>query len=91
MRLLTSSFCPNPHAAAQPRPRATAAGDFNRLFRSVRWSPPPAPPHAFGVEYDGSLPVGIPPRGHTRKSRVLRRQALGDEDDAEAHWAPQTA
>jgi len=25
------------------------------------------------------------------KSRVLRRQALGDEDDAQGCWVPQTA
>jgi hypothetical protein len=41
-------------------------------------------------------PTEVPPRSPPRgppywKSRVLRRQALGDEDDAEAHWAPQTA
>jgi len=25
------------------------------------------------------------------KNRVLRRQALGDEDDAQGRWVPQTA
>ena len=38
------------------------------------------------------LPRRSPPRGPPYwKSRVLRRQALGDEDDAQGCWVPQTA
>jgi hypothetical protein len=34
----------------------------------------------------------VPPRGPPYwKSRVLRRQALDDEDDAQGRWVPQTA
>jgi len=38
------------------------------------------------------LPHRSPPRGPPYwKSRVLRRRALGDEDDAQGWWVPQTA
>jgi Putative transposase len=38
------------------------------------------------------LPRRSPPRGRPYwKSRVLRRQALDDEDDAQGRWVPQTA
>ena len=38
------------------------------------------------------LPRRSPPRGPPYwKSHVLRRQALGDEDDAQGCWVPQTA
>jgi hypothetical protein len=38
------------------------------------------------------LPRRSPPRGPPYwNSRVLRRQALGDEDDAQGRWVPQTA
>jgi len=38
------------------------------------------------------LPRRSPPRGPPYwKSRVLRRQALGDEDDGQGCWVPQTA
>jgi hypothetical protein len=38
------------------------------------------------------VPRRSPPRGPPFwNSRVLRRQALGDEDDAQGCWVPQTA
>lgn len=45
------------HAAARPRPRWHAAGDFNFSAACAK-PPPPAPPHAFGVEYDVSIFAG---------------------------------
>ena len=38
------------------------------------------------------VPRRSPPRGPPFwKSRVLRRQALGDEDDGQGRWVPHTA
>ncbi len=36
-------------------------------------------------------PLGLSSSPPYWKSRVLRRQALGDEDDAQGRWVPQTA
>jgi hypothetical protein len=36
-------------------------------------------------------PVDAARADHTLSSAVLRRQALGDEDDAQGCWVPQTA
>jgi hypothetical protein len=62
-----------------------------RLLAMVE-DPANVTPHLAGVGEATEVPPRSPGRGPPYwKSRVLRRQALGDEDDAQGPWVQETA